>query len=703
MIKPEQMEDLHRIAAGIKNMDYVYGSGLMTPLANHVNSSRAAMVYSQIPQAKNLNNPEIARMSTGWEKMYGDRSTSFQKADKNYEIVKKIQKFKGSDMVYVLVVKDKNSNRYDLLVRNEVESFAESSGTLINNEYMDSKKVGSTIKKGDVVYKSNAYDDDMNYRLGVNAETAYLSDVALVEDALRISESLRTKLETTSVDQFTIPKNNNDIFLNLYGGNTGSYKAFPDIGEKVKDRILVARRRVDYSNALYGLKNKNLRERRFGDTTYVTESSPCSRVVDIDIYCNTPHDELPTDAAHKQVNWYLDSITNFWREIRDTVEEISSDPKNSYSDTMGIYYARAKDALSIGKHTRWNTEMSSVFDNMIIVITVASTSKVKQGSKLVGRFGNKGVISEIVPDDMMPIDKKTGKHIEIEYNALSMVGRLNPAQSSEHEENWIMDQILNSDESPKKKYEGILDFLALVNPKQGKQVERMYESLKADERKQFLAEITKDFVIFQSAEHSVSFKNYQKLIEKFDPKKSRLILKNPDGTTSTIQRKVIVAPTYVYRLKHEPITKFSARSKGTINPRTFLPIKSNAYSRGTALFNNQAIRLGNMEMDVLDLCNDPAAINYMTRLYCTSVVGRREFNRLLNVDIFKEDLEIDMDNHNSRVVDMFNATFLTCGLKLKFKFNDLTPVKDQVVDSISHMSKKDIRLVFKPEYLAKKK
>jgi DNA-directed RNA polymerase beta subunit len=693
-MRPEQLEDLKNIAKEIKSLDHVYGSGLMIPFGNKVNSSRAAMTYQQIPQAKNLDNPEIPRVATGYEKVYGDRSTSYYKSEKDFEVIQKIQKF-GNDAVYALVLKERGTNFYDIIFRHAVESFAESSGTRINNDIIDSKKIGDKITTGEIIHRSQSYDEDMNYRLGINAKTLYMIDPMIVEDAIRVSDTMAERLSSTSVSTYSIPKNTNDVFLNIYGGN-GPYKAFPDIGEKIKDRILCTRRRIDYNSAQYLLKSKNLRKEMFGDVTYYAEGT----IVDIDIYSNTPLDELPQDGSHTQVNKYLRMIVDYWKTIHDLLGEIMENTDNTYSDNVGLYFARARDVLSIGKKVKWNTELS-VFDNMIINITVAKSGPAIVGSKLVGRHGNKGVIADICPDDEMP-RSEDGEYAEIIYDALSIIGRLNPSQLYEQELNWLIDNILAGDASKKKKFETILDLLSICNPDQEKLVKNFYGNLSDKDKKDFLEEITQEFVVFQSASNSITFKNYAKLIDKINPRKKRFTVKSADGKVSKIQRKLIMSDTYVFRLKHEPITKFSARSKGTINPRTFLPIKSHAYSRGTALFNNQAIRLGNMEMDVLQLCNDPAAINYMTRLYCTSVVGRREFHKLLNTDVFSEEIHIDMENSKSRVVDMFTATLLTSGLTLDIEFGDIEEIKDEVMVNISEMSKKNIKVTFKPEYKNKK-
>jgi hypothetical protein len=67
----------------------------------------------------------------------------------------------------------------------------------------------------------------------------------------------------------------------------------------------------------------------------------------------------------------------------------------------------------------------------LIRVTVKFNKKAKVGDKLYGRYGNKGVISAILPDDHMPLVKETGKPIEIILNPLGIASRINPAQVHE--------------------------------------------------------------------------------------------------------------------------------------------------------------------------------------------------------------------------------------------------------------------------------
>ena len=65
-----------------------------------------------------------------------------------------------------------------------------------------------------------------------------------------------------------------------------------------------------------------------------------------------------------------------------------------------------------------------------ILVTVKSTTAAKVGDKLSGRYGDKGVISEIIPDDEMPVFAD-GQSAELLVNPLSVISRTNPAQMVE--------------------------------------------------------------------------------------------------------------------------------------------------------------------------------------------------------------------------------------------------------------------------------
>jgi DNA-directed RNA polymerase subunit beta len=63
-------------------------------------------------------------------------------------------------------------------------------------------------------------------------------------------------------------------------------------------------------------------------------------------------------------------------------------------------------------------------------VVVKSQSEMQIGDKLTGRFGDKGVVADIVPDHQMPQDKD-GNPYEILTSPLGLISRVNPAQAIE--------------------------------------------------------------------------------------------------------------------------------------------------------------------------------------------------------------------------------------------------------------------------------
>jgi DNA-directed RNA polymerase beta subunit len=62
-----------------------------------------------------------------------------------------------------------------------------------------------------------------------------------------------------------------------------------------------------------------------------------------------------------------------------------------------------------------------------VSVVVKSQAQMEVGDKITGRFGDKGVVSEIVPDHQMPADGE-GNPMEILVSPLGLINRVNPAQ-----------------------------------------------------------------------------------------------------------------------------------------------------------------------------------------------------------------------------------------------------------------------------------
>jgi len=220
-------------------------------------ASRLNMFTQNIKQIICIKNSEFPRIFTGYENKIGELNNAYKKLEGTWEVKDKIYKF-GNDGIYTLILYNRLEDKYDIIEKPIVEDLTEKFGFVYNTDVMDSLKVGDSVTDC-VIYKSTSYDDDMNYCAGVNALVMYVTDPSTIEDAINIRKGWADSIITTEVDSAIVTVNKNDIFVNLYG-NENSHKAFPNIGEQVKNSTICALRRVNYNHALYDMQSQNMQK-----------------------------------------------------------------------------------------------------------------------------------------------------------------------------------------------------------------------------------------------------------------------------------------------------------------------------------------------------------------------------------------------------------------------------------------------------------
>ena len=168
-----------------------------------VDSGRGIMFGSEVKQIQCIKDPDIPRVSTGHENMFGYVSHPYKEMKGDWKVVKKIVK---SDYIYTLVLYNEKTDTYDMVEKRVGEALTEKFGYLYNTEFMDKLKVGSRVKNGDRLYVSNSIDKNGNVRdlvrqgkviaVKADASTAY-SVVSVVMDNLRTMKMNKFTLMTS--------------------------------------------------------------------------------------------------------------------------------------------------------------------------------------------------------------------------------------------------------------------------------------------------------------------------------------------------------------------------------------------------------------------------------------------------------------------------------------------------------------------------
>lgn len=590
----------------IKKPEQMLGRSLLQPFCNTNSGSRKLMHSTHLEQRLPLLHPEVPLLQTGYENEFGKYASSFYEAKEDFVVLSKIQKFPNNpDQHYYLIIQNIKSGNLDIIERRPYEYITETYGFLYNNDDLDrltpinpdsmNYEESNIIHKGEVYKKSKAYDQYNNRQDGTNLLTAYIATAKNTEDSVIISESAAEKLSSPLIKPVTINVNENDILLDIYG-NGEEYKSFPDIGETVTNNLLTVVRREKKEESLFTHSYNRLKDFLMSDEKYMVDG----KVIDIDIYCNNP-DTINESLYNSQIKKYNDNKLRYMRELVNSVKAIQEYNNNSLEmsyDLQKILY-EANRVLEGAQYINERT-----FTGTTIIITVMEENKIKVGDKVSDRYGGKGVVSFILPDNEMPIIEHTQEPVDILFNSCTCVGRLNPGQMFETSTTFIgkrlIDficlEVLDADQS----MDLIREYMQLIGCQMDEALEQMLDPNNSEtEKEEYLKSILSDDGIMVSLEpisNSMTIDSLAKVYDEFSfAKPYNMIMPIKDSTGkiryTRSRRPMVIGRKYIYRLKQYGEDKFSVTSLSATNIRN-LNTRSKANKQYKSPHTRTPIRFG---------------------------------------------------------------------------------------------------------------
>lgn len=635
-------------------------SSLMTQ-QTHINASRMIMVGNQLSQMVSIKDPEQPLVPTGFENVLGSFSSMLDKTDQEYEVV---AKFVKNDYNYILIGYDKKHRRFHAWKRVELEEHSEGFATRYNNNYIDSLEIGDVIPKDTMIQKSTNFDKYGNYCYGKNVNTVYLLSAQILEDGILAMNNVDNMMITTRADTQIISIGENELLLNWYGDDD-HYQGIPRIGEKTRKDIIAVVRRVDNAKAPYTLKKKRLRHiERGSDRRYFGKG----RVIDIDIRYNGDEDHMPEAGANKMIRDLYHQQQEYYHKLYDYMKDIIDDAENkgyTYTDEFSMYCAEA--FKYIDAMTYFTDSNDNVFGNMQIIVHLMDDEKLNVGSKLVGRSGNKGVISHILPPEESWF-MEDGTPIHLVVAALGIVGRLNPAQLNEFSVNELSAtavEMMKATPDVNKKLRVVYNLMKFLNSDEADDFKKWCKKLDDKDKAKFAKRIEREgIIIVQDPIDNANIFDIAEAYEHFPAKWQRIVF--PDGKKS--MRKVLCSKMFYVRLKQDPLEKYSVRSRGPVNPLTTLPAKSNMKKKGLEPFSDVPVRFGEYEIEIiLAMVNHPAAVAAFMTENSTSwpaKVMMAEHNYLGDIDLtyeFEDEEDVDAEAYLKELME--NDTLLYSGKK----------------------------------------
>jgi DNA-directed RNA polymerase beta subunit len=537
----------------------------------------------------------------------------------------------------------------------------ESYGYLYNNTIMDNIQVGQMIPSGTILQKSLAFDEHMNRKDGRNFNVAYMSLDKNMEDSIIFSDEAAKYMASPLVKPVEIMINENDIPLNLYG-NDDMYKAIPDIGENIKDSILIALRKEKKEESIYTQSIERLRHCMMSDVKYTLTG----KVIDVDIRCNN----VPNldNYYNSQFKMYYNELQRMSAEIVATITQYEAYNYQLSYDVQKLF-ANAKRVLNKDQYIE-----KKLFSNLMIRVIVLEERELQVGDKTSNRYGGKGVLSTILPQHLMP-RFGNNEYVDVILNSNGVYGRENPGQLFElsitHIGCEILKRITMEEYNVDQSFDLIAKYIEFISPSEANSLRVVLSNMNEEEKAYFLQSYLNDGAIQISAKpisESITIDTLAEMYKAFPWVKQVEIevpIKDSNGRYRYVKarRPIIVGKQYTFRLKQYAEEKFSATSLSATNIRNE-NTKSKAARDYRELYSNTPIRFGNMETN--DLCHLGAAYVVTNLLiHSLSPHARRLTEQMFICDPFRVDIRLD-DVSSNRSAEIANVYLKTIGRRLIF-------------------------------------
>lgn len=471
MVTVQQLEEINK-AFPNKDAYKTMGGGNLS-LPQFCSANRLVMADQFFQHMIPLINPESPLIPTGFEKSYGKYTDSYKVADSDYLVIAMIPKFMLTGRFkYIYVVQNTLTKVYDVIDISHYECLSEDQGYLRPFTKGDEYNPGDVIRKGSTLYRSNNHDEYGNYAYGLNPNVCYISLPENEEDGMVISQSFYERAAFYNFKKTQITLNRNQVLLNLYGTDS-VYKGFPDIGEAVKDGILYAKRSINYDNAAAELTDNALKHIVSNDEICRGEGY----VADIDVFIND-REEFEDSGNKSQIYKYYTALVEYYRKVFAILDPIVNAPQRNrvqYTHNLRVTFEHARNYLN--EQLQWTNNNNS-FEFAYIVITTYEKKNIFNGFKITNRYGGKGVVSKIWPDEFMPVDE-FGNRADIILSPPGVPARSNPGQWYEHEYSFIAGEIVKRIKklpTLQQKCKVLVEFISDANPKEGAALSKFLSS-----------------------------------------------------------------------------------------------------------------------------------------------------------------------------------------------------------------------------------
>ncbi len=318
----------------------------------------------------------------------------------------------------------------------------------------------------------------------------------------------------------------------------------------------------------------------------------------------------------------LESVNRF--ALNTIIKSFSKEVQEKYNE-LKTYFQNEKKRLREEHDEKLSVlEKDDILPSgvtKLVKVYIATKRKLKVGDKMAGRHGNKGIVSNIVPDVDMPY-LESGETVDIVLNPLGVPSRMNIGQILEVHLGYVGRRLGQQIQEQFEQQQGdwiknlrekMIEIASVAKYSNAKE---FIEKLNDDELLQYARDWSKGVKFATPIFEGTTEEEFRKIFEmaKIDSDGKSVLYDGRTGEKMT--ERVNVGVMYMLKLHHLVDEKVHARSTGPYSLVTQQPVG------GKALFGGQ--RFGEMEVWALEAYGAAHTLKEMLTIKSDDVEGRMQ-------------------------------------------------------------------------------
>ena len=483
-------------------------------------------------------------------------------------------------------------------------------------------KTGDKFQKDDIIYEYDCFRCGIPCP-GYNIFTAYMPWFGYNhEDGLVISESFANKAKLTLIDKIYVPIYKFSLLKPIYINDANSFVFFPGVDQKLaNDDMLCVNlipKQIDKYKSIQEVKYDLIAElNKLNLSQFISMNNlHIKSIFNMDnIRSKLSHPKVHGIKIHRLKNEELinKDLNNEMKKMYGLYSRYLTDTYNDLFQKVNGQYAKnilAKYFVYYDKDLdRGKLDLRDVVYLLEFELIQDDVSKL--GDKFTNMYAGKGVVSQILPDELRPVSEYSKKPIDLIFNPFGVYSRMNYGQIIN---GMVSKSIAKYDENIRENPNKIKEYISELNEKIIYYLDENYyndvrkliiNNLDNDEFKDNFLKNILDNNLFIRAK---AFKklNIKQLSSNLEPtnesikisKKCLYYIKdklkidlNFTINDDIICKNIFVAPIYTMKLYKLTSKTINARDFGPVESLTGQPTKGRAKQGGS--------KLGQMEIETI--------------------------------------------------------------------------------------------------------